>query len=154
MDPVAESLDHGCVLYTFSFLLSDPLTGLIIQPILVEVECNVKLNGIVASCDCLNVPLYIVVLLHLFDVVDVVKDEQRDKYSHTSKEERVFLADHNLILCKCAGDLNVDQAGVSVALLFVESFSSLVDVFSEVLNLTDLLTHTLFHDLVLELISP
>ena len=153
LDPVAERLDQGCVLYTFSFLQSDPLTGLVIQPVLVEVECNVKFNGIVASCDRLDVPLYIVVLLHLLDVVDVVEDEQRDKDSHTSQEERVFLADHDLVLCKGAGDLNVDQAGVSVALLIVESLCSLVDVSSEVLNLADLLAHALFLNIIHELVS-
>lgn len=153
LDPVAERLDHGCILYTFSFFLSDPLTGLVIQPILVEVDCNIKLNGIVASRNRLDVPLDVVVLLHLLDVVDVVEDEQRDENSHTSKEERVFLADHDLILCKGAGNLNVDQASVSVALLFVESFGSLVDVFSEALNLADLLAHALFLNIIHELVS-
>ena len=152
LDPVAEGLNHGSVLDTLCFFLSNPFTRLFALPVLVEIDCDVEFDSVVSRRDRLDVPLHVVVLLDLLDVIDVVENEQRDEHCHASQEKGVFLADDNLVLGEGACNLDVDQTGRPVALFPVEAFGSLVDEPSEIFHLADLLAHALFLDIALELV--
>lgn len=68
------------------FALCDPAFIFFLHVTCEELGLNVELNGVVTSCDRLNIPLDIIVLLSLLDVVNIVDDEESDKSGKAAYE--------------------------------------------------------------------
>lgn len=51
----------------------------VVLPLVIDGFVNVKLNSVVTSCDSLNIEVNELVLLYLFDVVDVDNNKHVDE---------------------------------------------------------------------------
>mmetsp|Transcript_41367 Transcript_41367/g.54395 ORF Transcript_41367/g.54395 Transcript_41367/m.54395 type:complete len:307 (+) Transcript_41367:2002-2922(+) len=150
LDPVAEGLHARHVVFACSQLPSDPVVRFFDDEVVVEVGGDVKLDGVVASSDCLDVPLHVVIFLNFLHVVKVDEDEEGDKSGCRAEEERAYLTFSNLLLRQRTRNLEVHKTAVSLALFSVEAGLLGVDEAFKVGNLAELLASAVFLDLALQ----
>ena len=102
------------------FALCDPVIIFFLHVTCEELGLNIELNGVVTSCDRLNIPLDIIVLLSLLDVVNIVDDKESDKSGKAAYEQTLlFSCDHFGILDN-ASDLKENLRGITITLCSVK----------------------------------
>ena len=85
LEPIAEGVHPWNVLFTDITLRSNPVKVFLDEPIFEELRIDVKLYWIVSCCDSFDVPLYVVILLDLFHVVEVDDNEESYEHCHAAK---------------------------------------------------------------------
>ena len=106
LNPVLEALDARLEeLALFSALVSVVLHFLV-HEVFEEGWVKIELDREVTSSDSLDIPLDIVVLLHLLDVVQIVNDKERDEDGGTTKDESTLLPLHKVSKGQTAANLD------------------------------------------------
>jgi hypothetical protein len=98
-----------------------PCVHLLEQKVLIEGRFDVELDGVVAGRDGLDVPLDIVVLLHLLDVVDVVDHKEGNEHSCAPNVETFYLARWKIFLRHDTADLDEHLGVRCTALNLIEA---------------------------------
>ena len=106
LDPVLEALDARLEELALFSALASVVLHLLVHEVFEEGWVKIELDREVTSSDSLDIPLDIVVLLHLLDVVQIVNDKERDKDSGTTEDESTLLPLHKVSKGQTAADLD------------------------------------------------
>ena len=152
LDPALEGLHLGEVLNVLDRLLLDPLVMLFRQVVLKELRLDVELNRVVASCDGLDIPLDIVVLLRLLDIIDIINDKQGNEDGGAAGKQALLLpGDHQRVI-HYAGHLKEKERVLSRALLSIEALLVAHHEAVQILNLALGLADAILRQVSLQLL--
>lgn len=129
--------------------LGFPGLFLIFQKVIEEFSFNFEFDSVVAGSDCVYIVFDIALLLHAFNVVNIVDDEKSNEHSSAPDKETLYLTGSYIFLRHDTTNLDKDLGIIIIALgsIFYEPRLLALDIGAEIFKNAGGLTVAVDHQL-------
>ena len=91
----------------------------LVQESFVELFVDIELNGVIASSNGLDVPVYILGLLNSFHIVKVSHNKKEDKHKDASNHQPLNLPGHHIVIRDNTRKLNEESCRLTALPFFL-----------------------------------